>query len=207
MNEILLDVRGTLKSLGYAKRRKAAFEKTGDGFVRLIDFQEGCYGGGYFFINLCVHPIGLPQLLSGRLVVREHPKEYECILRQRLEQVVDSGRGPLGIFRSDDVGITQWLRDALQNKAIPWLDGWCSWRRLSNAATAEVSPMLTVVPRLRPKALHMLRCFSLLRLGDVDGAAESLREFRSLQFVGFDFSDVDRYLEDLLSTSAALAGD
>ena len=193
MRDTLDRVAQVLRPLGY-KREKGRFFRSESGFYRLIDFQLGVHGGGYFFVNLCIHPIGLPELQLGRLVIAEKPKEHECILRQRIEQAVPTVEK--GIFETD--GPVDALVSVMRLEVQQWFDHWCDWGRLATAPADVMYPMLTVVPTLRVKALLMVQFFCHLRLGDAVAAERAYRDFAGVRLPGFDFGHVERHLESLL---------
>lgn len=85
---LLASLKDTLNSMGYTKA-KSRFWRIKEGLFQLIDFQSGAYGN-YLFVNVCIHPVGFPKILSDRLVIKEKPLEYECIIRQRIEEVCSS---------------------------------------------------------------------------------------------------------------------
>ena len=76
------------------RKRGNAFWRTEGGFYQLIHIQEGAYGD-YAFINVALHPLCLPQLRSWTLELPQRPKEYECLLRLRLEHISAVGAGPM----------------------------------------------------------------------------------------------------------------
>ena len=86
MKTIIGEVKGIFSEYGYKKERNS-FWKIENDFYRLINFQHGAYGD-YFFVNVGLHPVGLPSLYTGKLEIKEKPKEHECIIRQRMEQIV-----------------------------------------------------------------------------------------------------------------------
>ena len=70
MKEMLEKVKVAFIQKGYRKRRNS-FYKTEDGFYKLINFQKGAYGD-YFYINVGLHPIGLPILQANALLIPDH---------------------------------------------------------------------------------------------------------------------------------------
>ena len=99
MKELLAEVKGAFSVAGYRKKRNSFWKREG-GFYRLVDFQHGAYGD-YFFINVGLHPVGLPSLIAGELVIKEQPKEYECIFHQRVGEI-----SPIPLFQKALVPIS-----------------------------------------------------------------------------------------------------
>ena len=86
MKELLNELKGDIAGYGY-KKSGNSFWKIENGFYKLIDFQGGAHGD-YFFINVGLHPVGLPSLITGKLEIKERPREHECIIRQRIGEIV-----------------------------------------------------------------------------------------------------------------------
>ena len=85
MKTLIGEVKDTFSQYGYRKERNSFWKKE-NGFYKLVNFQSGAYGD-YFFINVGLHPIGLPSLIAGKLEIKERPKEYECIFRRRMGEI------------------------------------------------------------------------------------------------------------------------
>ena len=199
MQKLLKHVGGFLHPLGY-RRRNTSFWKIEGGFYRLIDLQRGAHGGEYFFVNVCFHPVGLPELQTKTLSIIDHPKEYECIIRQRIEQVVKDQRiqafkrGPVAV---DDPVVLKALQDTLPNEVEHWLVEWASFSKLASAPEEEIIKMLSSTPKLQPKAILLLRFYCHLRLNQMNGACEALRQFLNTEIVGLSFPHVDEHLRSL----------
>jgi len=73
----------TLKPLGFKKKRHTFF-KAENGFYKLINIQKSQFGD-HFYINIGVHPIGLPQLITDQLQLKENISIFDCILQTRIE--------------------------------------------------------------------------------------------------------------------------
>ena len=200
MQELVEAARGSLKAVGFRKRRNSFWRKQ-SGVYQLIDFQEGAHGGGYFFVNLAVHPVGLPKLVAGELSLPDQPKEYECCIRQRLEQVADSRGGKLfrqGLVWGDDLESASRVLDAVVSQGVPWLDTWGSLDRLVTASETELAPMLTSVPKLRDKSLWMLKAYCASRLGRDAAAHAALDRFLAAESGGYEFGGLNQYLSRLV---------
>lgn len=115
--KVLNEVKPQILKYGY-KKSGNSFWKIENGFYKLINFQAGAYGN-YFFINVAIHPCGLPILYTKRLEIVEKPKESQCALRQRAEHI--SGKASAFIH---NIGF---IEDATTIQA-------CSYRLISPAS-------------------------------------------------------------------------
>ena len=201
MKKFVNRMNNVLEILGYRKTGNS-FWKVDDGFYKLINFQEGAYGGGYFFVNIGLHLVGFPELLTNKLSVVDQPKESECIFRLRVEQI--SGTEQIFAFRRglvsfEDEQIFQALAHAFLNDVEQWFKKWGSYENIANASQEEILQMINVVPVLRQKAYFLLKSYCLLRLGDKDQANAIFKRYQREQVNGLDFSRVDYYDKVLLS--------
>ena len=194
MKTLICEEKDTFTQYGYRKERNSFWKKE-NGFYKLVNFQSGAYGD-YFFINVGLHPIGLPSLIAGKLEIKERPIEYECIFRQRMEQV-----SPLAIFKKplvsvSDPRVVPAITSGLSDVEA-WFARWGSFETIAACEFSDVEGMLSCVPLLWNKAYKMLKCCCLLKLGRTAEAeafyAEYLAENREM-----DFSAVDQYLKELL---------
>jgi hypothetical protein len=207
MKALVQRISKALKPL-YYQRTGNRLWKVENGFYKLIDFQPGAHGR-YFMINICVHPIGLPELQSGRLVIPDRPLEYECILRERVENIVShptTDRFRRGSVSRDDPTIIDGIVECLSTQVEAWFSYWAQYETLVQVGEVELSRMLTVVPNLWEKAIAMLKYFCAIRLGRLAEAREQLRRFEAAPDMGYDFSPVLRYLESLQAVDAGKAG-
>jgi len=204
MRAILEIVQKELNPLGYT-RTKTSFHKTEREFYKLIHFQKGAHGGGYFFVNVCFHPIGLPQLLIRRLSIPKTPLEYECIVRQRIEEVVggildEKFKGELVGW--NDPKVAAELVCKLPNEIQNWFAKWASHDALLKASERDLENLVTtVVPKLKRKAIQMLWFFCALKSNDKLNARRWLQEYLKTEVAGLEFPEVDSYLKSLASQS------
>lgn len=163
-------IKSLLAPYGYRKSG-SSFWKTENGFYKLLHFQGGTYGD-YFFVNIGLHPVGLPLLYTGRLYIPERPKESECALRQRLEQLTDK----TGPFRGTSVGFPQGAEAQLLPAVLPdierWLDTWGSCDAILSASFEELSPLFSAVPLVWEKAFYLLKTYCAQMAGDRIKAGE-----------------------------------
>lgn len=200
MKELLSEVSTTLKLLGYRKKGNS-FWKIDNNIYKLIDFQKGAHGGGYFFVNVCVHPIGLPKLITSEISICEHPKNHECVLRQRIEQISQNEQIKLfqrGLVSIDNREVIKAIIDTIPLEVELWLEEWGTYEKFANSEFNEISHMMTVVPKLKEKAFLMLKFYSNLKLGDNKKAEQYLDQYLNTRIIGLEFSEVDSYLKSLL---------
>lgn len=178
---------------GYRKCGNA-FWRTEGGFYQLIHIQGGAYGD-YAFINVALHPLCLPQLRSWTLELPQRPKEYECLLRLRLEHISAVGAGPMkGLVQMAELAVR-----VLPDIAA-WHGRWSSWEALRNASPEELRQMFSVVPALWEKEYWLLQCCCACSLGDSPAAAAVLTWFREVG-PNLDNPLLDRYLKKLLENT------
>src|SRR5690606_41409159 len=138
MKKLLSNAKVALSLLGFTKSGKRFYRITSEVY-KLIDFQPGAYGD-YFFVNLAVHPIGLPLLLTERLLIPERPSEHQCIVRCRLDAI--PGCSVRSLFRSslvsssDSVAVEQ-IVESVAAEGVQWLDQWGNYSELSKASDEE----------------------------------------------------------------------
>lgn len=199
MKEVLNSANGVLKQLGYKKKR-SSFWKIDNGFYKLINFQGGAYGG-YFFVNVAVHPVGLPRLFTNQLSILDHPKEYECIIRQRIEQIVNTEQeSKFSMVFLEDEETIQAIINSLPNDVEQWLKKWGSYEAFANVREDEISYMLSASPIFWRKAYLMVKFYCTLKMGDKKKAIDLLEEYMNENVEGFTFVQVDDYLKMLVET-------
>jgi len=206
MKELLEKATAVMIPLGYRKKG-SSFWRSYEGVYTLVHFQKGAHGGGYYFVNIGIHPVGLPALLSGQLNVPEMPKDYECILRQRIEQIVLSPatqRFREGLVAVDDMTAGAEILECIQTDAKEWIDGWASLNRLAHVMESEVLDMLTVVPLLKKKAFWMLKSYCSTKIGEIDQARHFLKKFTTTQVEGYDFEQVEKHLTSIIENGGRL---
>lgn len=201
MRDLLKKANIALKEKGY-KKKGENFWKEKNGFYCLINFQKGSYGN-YYFVNIALQPIGIPQLISDKLYIPEHPKEYECLIRQRMEEVVKN-KELIEAFSKDlvtpeDEGISDKLILALTTEVEEWFDLMCHYEVLIELDEEQILHMVPVVPILVEKESMLIKCYSHYRLGNLNEAKNALEEFKNIQIKNLSFESVYNYLEDVIS--------
>ena len=200
MKELLNEIKGEIAGYGY-KKSGNSFWKIENGFYKLINFQRGTHGD-YFFINVGLHPVGLPSLITGKLEIKEKPREYECIIRQRIEEIVPSEMFKKALPPIHD---TDTIREIVA--AIPaidrWLADWGSFDVLANKDFSELSRMMPIAPILWQKAYYMLKCYCMIKKRNIPEAKKLFLAYLS-ENQNMDFSAVDRYMEALLEDCSSM---
>ena len=198
MKTLLKLASDALSPFGY-QRIKSRFFKVENDFYKLIDFQIGAHGGDYFFVNVCLHPIGLPLLMDGTFVVPDHPLECECILRSRIEDIVCETKA---YFRTTLVSIDNEILLNQICSSLPqvetWLTQWASFITIFNAPDTDLMRMLTVIPLLKEKACKMVKCYCALKNHDYLNSHRYFSQFLEAFSGDYDFSRVNEYLGSML---------
>ena len=200
MKEVLQTIKNVLSPEGFSKKKNSFF-KIDRGFYLLIDIQSSAHRGNYFFVNICVHPVGLPLLQMNVLEIPKNPHEYECILRQRIEQIIPKGKftgEKIGFFGFDDKDAILELTKVLKEDVLLWFETWTNWRTIISADESDILSMLTVVPKIKQKAYHMLTTFGFKQVGKNSEALNALKNFLEADSGGYNFSLVDRYIESVV---------
>ena len=177
-----------MKLPGYRKRGNTFWREEG-GFYRLIHLQKGAYGD-YYFVNIALHPQGFPLLQTGPLYQPEHPKEHECLLRQRLDQIIKREKPASG-----GPGDPMETLETRLPEVLPDIETWGDWGTLWDVDLEELTPLFTTVPILWEKEFHLLKACCA---PDPVQAGEHYRLYAA-QCPELDFSAVDRWLEECLS--------
>ncbi len=178
-----------MKLPGYRKRGNSFWRVEG-GFYRLIHIQKGAYGA-YCFVNVALHPQGFPLLQRGPLCLPEHPKEYECLLRERLEQISERAR------ERQDLGHPPERLEELLTLALPEVEAWFAWwssrEALASASFEDLTRLFSTVPILWRKE------FELLKAWCAEDGAQRDAHVRAYQreCPDLDFGAVDSWLKNL----------
>lgn len=196
---MLTSLKDTFHSVGYTKA-KSSFWRVKEGIFQLVDFQSGAHGK-YFFVNVCVHPVGFPKLLSGRLEIPERPLEYECIIRQRIEQI--GGSQVTDPFRKslvspDDIAAIEGIKEAVVTDIEPWMGRWGTCEAIARADRATIRQIVNAVPNLKERATAMLQYYCLVQIGQRDDARRLLSEFTDVPTGKWRLEQVDDYMVSLL---------
>jgi hypothetical protein len=124
-----------LKADGYRKSGRN-FHLSSGGVIRVVNAQgsQGNAGGtGRFYVNLGVYIDRIAHLLGKSLGNSKLPKEYQCTIRLRLEELMPPGNndtwdiGPGGDLRKP----AQNLQQAWLEYGKPWMDQ--NWGDLAGA--------------------------------------------------------------------------
>lgn len=199
--KILGEVKPLFAKYGY-KKNGDSFWKLENDFYKLINFQKGRYGD-YFFINVGLHPNGLPMLYTNQLCLLEKPKESQCVLRQRAEQISSAANSfEKEIGYSEEIEVLQKLLPAIMPDIEYWLNKWGSYETILSADFNTISKLFSVAPIVWEKEFWLLRCHCALMAGDNATAKRYFSTYQS-QNSDMDFSLVDSYMEDLITDNTA----
>lgn len=127
MKKLLTEVHASLKVLGYLKKGKS-FYRNYNGFYHLINFQGGAYGN-YYFINIALHPIGCPNLITDQLIIHENFPESSCAIRYRIDEFMSKSeleacrKFNLPGLPLENASIQKIVVGLLQTKVQTWFKG------------------------------------------------------------------------------------
>lgn len=199
LKRITDEVKPIINDYRYRKRGNS-FWKIENGFYKLIHFQGGAYGD-YFFINAALHPVGLPMLCQSQLKIIDKPKEYNCALHERLEQISSKAiLFPHRVGFIEDVENAQALLEAVMPDIERWLNQWGSYERIITSDLDEMSKLFSVVPILFKKEFWLLKSYCALTMGNQAGAEEYFLAYRQ-ENPDMDFRLVDDYMSNLINSS------
>lgn len=198
MKQLLDKVGIVLSQKGYKKKGKS-FWKIKNGFYRLVDFQRGAYGD-YYFINLCLHPVDFPRIEKNEIRIFAHPKEYECIIRERAEYAVDNPRLDSfknGFVSTDDENMISNVCNSVDDFEM-WFDEWGNFEKIADSSFDEMTRMLTAVPLLWKKYYLALRCYCAFKAGLEEKCEELFDECVNESSDDMDFNIMDEYLSNVI---------
>jgi hypothetical protein len=191
-----------LEPLGY-RLEKSRFIKTTDGFFKQVHFQPGAHGD-YFFIEVCLHLAEVPLLLENRLVIPEKPLNIECIIRQRIEQIVSDTSAEVfkyDLVSEDNDSMKNNLPSMLTN-AEHWFNQTSSYSYLLTISDSRLFTLLNVVPALKMKAAALLRCICAINYG-TDNIEKYISHYINAPTHGMDLTLIDEYVRGLASSGVA----
>ncbi|PGA90948.1 hypothetical protein COL93_27695 [Bacillus toyonensis] len=124
MQDFITNLHATLKPLGFKKKRHSFF-KADNGFYKLINIQKSQFWGD-FYINIGVHPIGLPQLITDHLQIKENISIFDCILQTRIESIPIKQNQLLHNVSHETIHIPDRL-----STIFDWFQTWASYKNLA----------------------------------------------------------------------------
>lgn len=199
MKEMLEKVKRAFAQNGYRKRRNS-FYKIEDGFYRLVNFQKGAYGN-YFYINVGLHPVGLPILQANTLYMPDHPKEYECVLRERAEEIVKEENRRIWSQAQNWAGddMVPYIIDAIVDIEA-WFHTWGSFHAILDCPFEKISKMFTVAPIFWRKEYLLLKLYCAFQVGDVEEAQSLFHKYSDTPVKNLSFEGIDSYLQSILTS-------
>ncbi|MEJ9115909.1 DUF4304 domain-containing protein [Bacillus paramobilis] len=191
----------TLKPLEFKKKRHTFF-KAENGFYKLINIQKSQFGDS-FYINIEVHPIGLPQLITDQLQIKESISIFDCILQTRIDPINIKKNRPLHNVSHETIDIPNYL-----STIFDWFQVWASYENLAKTNIHAITPVLAVVPILQEKAFLLLTCFSFYNLKQYDQANRYLQQYlycavhlNTEKKEQVFFREVDMYMKKLVENA------
>lgn len=194
--KVLNEVKPQILKYGY-KKSGNSFWKIENGFYRLINFQAGAYGN-YFFINVAIHPCGLPILYTKRLEIVEKPKESQCALRQRAEHISSKASAFIhNIGFIEDATTIQALLTEIMPDIEAWMNCWGCYETILSSDFDEISKSFSAVPLIWKKQFFLLKSYCALNMGDCTIANDYFSAYQN-ENLDMDFSLVDNYMSNLI---------
>ncbi|WP_439874445.1 DUF4304 domain-containing protein [Bacillus mycoides] len=170
MQDFIINLHTALKPLGFKKKRHTFF-KADNGFYKLINIQKSQFGDD-FYIHIGVHPIGLPQLITDQLLIKENISIFDCILQTRIEPINIKKSYLLHNVSHETIDIPNYLSTIFE-----WFQTWASYEDLAKINIHSITPLLAVVPILKEKAFLLLTCFSFYKLKQYEQANRYLQQY------------------------------
>jgi Domain of unknown function (DUF4304) len=106
--EILKEsVNPLLKKHGY-KRQGMNFRKTENGLIYIINFQSSGYNSvdyAAYYINCGIYCVEFENIVGEAIL--PNPKEVDCLFRERIERITQSGKQQIEIIESSEAGKIQ----------------------------------------------------------------------------------------------------
>jgi hypothetical protein len=96
-----------LKKHGY-KRQAMNFRKTENGLMYIINFQSSGYNSvdyAAYYINCGIYCDEFERLVGEAILT--NPKEVDCLFRERIERITESGKQQIEIIESSEAGKIQ----------------------------------------------------------------------------------------------------
>ncbi|EPY7712160.1 TPA: DUF4304 domain-containing protein [Bacillus pacificus] len=194
----MANLHAALKPLGFKKKRHT-FCKTENGFYKLINIQKSQFEDD-FYIHIGVHPIGLPQLITDQLLIKENISIFDCILRTRIEPIHMKQNQLLHNVSHETIDIPNYL-----STIFDWFQVWASYENLVKTNIHSVTSVLAVVPILQEKAFLLLTCFSFYNLKQYEQANHYLQQYlhcavhlNTEEKEQVFFREVDMYMKKLV---------
>ena len=117
------------------RKKDIHFFKADNGFYKLINIQKSQFGDN-FYIHIGVHPIGLPQLITDQLQIKENISIFDCILRTRIELIHMKQNQLLHNVSHETIDIPNYL-----STIFDWFQTWASYENLAKINTEEKEPV------------------------------------------------------------------
>ena len=118
----MANLHAALKPLGF-KKKDIHFAKLKTDFINSLTYKSQF--GDDFYIHIGVHPIGLPQLITDQLLIKENISIFDCILRTRIEPIHMKQNQLLHNVSHETIDIPNYL-----STIFDWFQVWASYENL-----------------------------------------------------------------------------
>ena len=137
---VALGLAGLLKAAGFKKSART-FRRARDGAIQVLNVQasQGNGPAARFTINLGVYREEIAALAPG-LPVTDQPKEYECVVRQRIGSLMLGGEDRW--WEAQEPGSTHnalvsaEITEAVERLGLPWLNAHVSLESIRGALSS-----------------------------------------------------------------------
>jgi len=192
LKEYLKIFNESIKNLGY-KKNGSNFCKEHFDFYYIINFQKSLIGN-YFFVNIGITPIGLPLLISNELVIPDKPKEYECIFRIRLDSIIPNNN-KLGFSNETDL---YKIIESIPNEVENWFLQYNSFDKILDLNDNILLNLINVVPILKQKAISMLKCYSCIKIENINLAKDFYKIFVDNKIDDINLLKIENYFKQFI---------
>jgi hypothetical protein len=163
IDEVLaLGLAGALKRAGFKKSART-FRRALDGAIQVVNVQASQSNGpaARFTVNLGVYRAEIAALLAPSLPLTTQPKEYQCVVRERIGFLMPKGADHWWEVRPhgsiDNERLAGEVADAVLGYGLPWLE--------SNFSIGAIRETLSAHPTLVTAAAS-------IAAGDLHGGIE-----------------------------------
>jgi len=181
------------------RKKDIHFAKLKTDFISSLTYKKSKFGDD-FYINIGVHPIGLPQLITDQLQIKENISIFDCILQTRIDPIHMKPNQLLHNVSHETIDIPDYL-----STIFDWFQVWASYENLTKTNIQAITPVLAVVPILQEKAFWLLTCFSFCNLKQYEQANRYLQQYlhcavhlNAEEKEQVFFREVDMYMKKLV---------
>ncbi len=149
-----------------------------------------------WYINIALHPIGYPDLISDQLIFHKNPPESSCAIRCRIDKFMSESE--LDVCRMpglplENGAVKKIVVELLQTKVHAWLLSWSSYKKYINGKCHQISNQLNVTPLAKEKYFALIQWFCSYKSQHLDNQ-KYLEKYLQITIAGSEFKKVDAYV-------------